>query len=175
MFLRGFGGTGKTFAARQIAKASKKPVLCTAYTHTASQCIATEGCSGGTLHHCLFRFPNFSGLIIIDEANQIPLVLWAAIQRWLFAGAQFVVLGDFNQFPPAFNRWRRQEITQTVENTCFFKTICGHNRVHFNEYKRGDDPSFFRLYTSLVGVPVGVVRERVKQDFPPIRGRPNGR
>ena len=43
VLLLGHGGTGKTHAAKAVAKASKKQVLCTAFTHTAAQCIATDG------------------------------------------------------------------------------------------------------------------------------------
>ena len=47
VFLQGFGGTGRTYAAKLIAKElmeANKSVMCTAYTHMASQNIAMHGC-----------------------------------------------------------------------------------------------------------------------------------
>ena len=49
----------------------------------------------GTLHHCLHKYPCFNGVVVIDEASQIPVVVWAAVLRWLLSGARFIVLGDF--------------------------------------------------------------------------------
>ena len=46
VFLQGFGGTGRTYAARAIVKElleQKKSVICTSYTHMASQNIAVQG------------------------------------------------------------------------------------------------------------------------------------
>ena len=84
VFLQGFGGTGRTYAAKQIAKElleQKKQIVCTAYTHMAAQNIAMPGAINGTLHHCLHKLPAFKGIAIIDEVSQIPLVLRAAILK----------------------------------------------------------------------------------------------
>ena len=70
VFLQGFGGTGRTYAAKQIAKElleQKKQIVCTAYTHMAAQNIAMPGAINGTLHHCLHKLPAFKGIAIIDE------------------------------------------------------------------------------------------------------------
>ena len=65
-------------------------MITTAYTHVAAQNISVEGCPGGTLHHCLHKYPAWYGVVIIDEVSQIPLALWAAIQKWLISGATFI-------------------------------------------------------------------------------------
>ena len=89
----------------------------------ASQNIAVPGALCGTLHHCLHKSPCFSGVAIIDEVSQIPLVLWAAILKWQLSGARFICLGDFrSQFGPAFNRWRQETVDQCVEESTFSKT-----------------------------------------------------
>ena len=123
VFLQGFGGTGRTYAAKAIARellAQQKSVCCTSYTHMAAQNIAIPGAMNGTLHACLHKNPAFSGTVIIDEVIQIPLVLWAAVLRWQLSGATFICLGDFrSQFGPAFNRWRQQPIYGTVEDSPF--------------------------------------------------------
>ena len=46
VFLQGYGGTGRTYAARAIVTElleQKKSVICTSYTHMASQNIAVQG------------------------------------------------------------------------------------------------------------------------------------
>ena len=73
--------------------------------------------------------------------------------------ARLVSLGDVTQFPPCFNRWRTTDINETVEHASFVKRLCGHNRVHVTQYRRGDDPIFFRVYTSLIGMPVDGVKQ----------------
>ena len=140
VFLQGFGGTGRTYAAKAIAAElleNKISVICTSYTHMASQNIAVPGAMCGTLHHCLHKTPCFRGVAIIDEVSQIPLVLWAAILKWQLSGARFICLGDFrSQFGPAFNRWRQETVDGCVEHATFFKGLCGCNRVNFTTYRR---------------------------------------
>ena len=73
VFLQGFGGTGRTYAAKQIAKElleQKKQIVCTAYTHMAAHNIAMPRAINGTLHHCLHKLPAFKGIAIIDEVSQ---------------------------------------------------------------------------------------------------------
>ena len=119
------------------------------------------------MHHCLHKYPAWSGVVIIDEASQIPLALWAAIQKWLFSDVTFVLLGDFrSQFGAAYNRWRQTEVDANVENSLFFRRLCGFNRVNFVKYRRGKDTSFFKLYTSLVADDVAAVKARILELFP---------
>jgi hypothetical protein len=154
VFLQGYGGTGRTYAARAIVTElleQKKSVICTSYTHMASQNIAVQGAYNGTLHHCLHKHPTFRGVVVIDEVSQIPLVLWAAILKWSLAGAKFIMLGDFrSQFGPAFNRWRKQQVTGNVEDASFFVRLCDHNRVNFTTYRRGTNLPFFKFYVGLI-------------------------
>ena len=56
-------------------------VLATAYTHVAAQNIRVPGAINGTLHHCLHKYPCWNGVIVIDEASQIPVIVWAGILR----------------------------------------------------------------------------------------------
>ena len=170
VFLQGFGGTGRTYAAKLIAKElmeANKSVMCTAYTHMASQNIAMQGATNGTLHHCLHKNPVFRGVVVIGEVSQIPLVLWAAILKWQLSGATFVCLGDFrSQFGPAFNRWRQQPITETMEHAPFFMRLCDHNRINFTTYRRGDNVEFFKLYTGMIGKCVARCTRSVLRQFP---------
>ena len=166
--LQGFGGTGRTFAAKAIARElldQKRSVVCTSYTHMASQNIAVPGAFNGTLHHCLHKHPTFNGHIVIDEVSQIPLVLWAAILKWSLAGAKFIMLGDFrSQFGPALNRWRTQPVSGNVEDAPFFIRLCDNNRVNFTQYRRGDNLPFFRFYVGLIGqCPKSCVRTLLKK------------
>ena len=124
MFLNSYDGTGRTYATKLIVKElleQKKKVCCTAFTQMASQNIAMPGAINGTWHHCLRRMPGFRGIAVIDEASQIPLVLWAAILiKWQLSGAKFILLGDFrSQFGPAFDRWRQAEVVGNVEESQF--------------------------------------------------------
>ena len=179
VFWQGFGGTGRTYAAKFIAKGlmeANKSVMCTAYTHMASQNIAMQGATNGTLHHCLHKNPVFRGVVVIDEVPQIPLVLWVAILKWQLAGATCVCLGDFrSQFGPAFNRWRQQPITETMEHAPFFMRLCDHNRVNFTTYRRGGNVEFFKLYTGKIGKCVARCTRSVLRQFPCKADIPNGR
>ena len=155
MFLQGYGGTGRTYAARAIVTElleQKESVICTSYTHMASQNIAVQGAYNGTLHHCLHTQPTSRGVVVIDEVSQIPRVLWAAILKWSLAGATLIMLGDFrSQFGPAFNRWRKQPVSGHVEDAPFFIRLCDSSRVNFTQYRRGDNLPFFKFYVSLIG------------------------
>ena len=170
MFLCGYGGTGKTFAARTAAQqlmAAGHRVIVTAYTHVAAQNIRVPGAICGTMHHCLHKYPCWREVVVIDEASQIPLIVWAAVLRWRLSGARFIVLGDFqSQFGAAYDRWRQQAVHADMENSAMFKQICGFNRVNFTEYRRGDDRAFFDLYTGMVGRPVAECVAMVKERFP---------
>jgi len=169
-FLNGFGGTGKTVAAKAAAQRlleRGERVLTTAYTHVAAQNIRVEGARHGTLHHCLYKFPCFNGWVVIDEASQIPAIVWAAVLRWAHSGARFLVLGDFrSQFGPAYDRWRHNTVAASAENSAMFKRLCGSNRVNFTTYRRGDDRAFFDLYTTMVDRPVAECLAEVKARFP---------
>ena len=60
VFLCGYGGTGKTFAAKEAVRrllAKGKRVIVTAYTHVAAQNIRVPGAICGTTHHCLHKYP----------------------------------------------------------------------------------------------------------------------
>ena len=127
VLLQGFGGTGRTCCANRIASDllnRGNKVICTSYTHMAAQNIAVQGCTHGTLHHCLHKNRGFRGYVIIDEVSQIPLVLWAAILKWQLSGARFIMLGDFrSQFGPAFNLWRQHIANGNVEDAPFVMRI----------------------------------------------------
>ena len=169
-FCNGYGGTGKTVAAKAVARRlldRGERVLATAYTHVAAQNIRVEGARHGTLHHCLHKFPSFGGWVIVDEASQIPVIVWAAVLRWILSGAKFIVLGDFrSQFGPAYDRWRKQSVVADVENSAMFKRLCGFRRVNFTTYRRGDDRAFFDLYTGMVDRPVAACLAEVRARFP---------
>ena len=150
VFLCGYGGTGKTFVAKEAARrllAKGERVITTAYTHVAAQNIRVPGAICGTARHCLHKYPCFRDVVILDEASQIPVIVWAAVLRWMLSGARFIVLGDFrSQFGPAYDRWRQQAVRADAENSAMFKRICGFNRVNFTTYRRGDNRAFFDLF-----------------------------
>ena len=119
VFLQGFGGTGRTFAAKEIARKCK--ALTCAYTHCAAQNISVEGCPGGTLHHCLHKYPAWSGVVIIDEVSQIPLALWAVIQKWLFPALRsyyWAIFAASLELPTIAGDRRR--LTPTLRTRSFF-------------------------------------------------------
>ena len=142
-------------------------VIATASTHVAAQNIRVPGAANGTLHYCLHKYPCFNGVAVIDEASQIPVIVWAGIMRWILSGARFIVLGDFrSHFGAAYDRWRQQTIDRTdTENSAMFKRLCGFNRVNFTAYRQGDDRGFFEFYTGLVDRPVAACLAAVKERF----------
>ena len=83
------------------------------------------------------------------------------------SGSTFICLGDFrSQFGAAYNRWRQTEVDANVEDSLFFRRLCGFNRVNFVKYRRGKDNKFFELYTSLVADDVAQVKARILELFP---------
>ena len=98
----------------------------------AAQNIAMPRAINGTLQHCLHKLPAFKGIAIIDEVNQIPFVLRAAILEWQLTGAKFICLGDFrSQFGRVFNRWRQTFIDRNMVYAQVFIRLCACNRVIF--------------------------------------------
>ena len=90
----------------------------------------------------------------------------------MISGVACVCLGDFrSQFGAAYNRWRQTEVDANVENSLFFRRLCGFNRINFVKYRRGTDNSFFKLYTSLVADDVAAVKARILE-LCPRKGEP---
>ena len=178
VFLQGFGRTGRTYCAKRIASDllnRGNKVIVQATRTWQPKYIVVQGCTNGTLHHCLHKNRGFRGYVIIDEVSQIPLVLWAAILKWQLSGARFIMLGDFrSQFGPAFNLWRQHIATGNVQDAPFFMRICNYNRSNVTTYRRGNNLSCFQLYTGMVGAPVDHCIRTVMGKFPKKSGTPHG-
>ena len=178
VFLQGFGGTGRTYAAKLIAKElmeANKSVMCTTYTHMASQHIATKGATNGTLHHCLHITRCSEASLSSMKCRNSPLVLWAAILKWQLCGATFVCLGDFrSQFGPAFNRWRQQPITETMEHARLFMRLCDYNRINFTTYRRGDNVDFSSFTLAWLARVLRDAHEQYCNDFRARKAFPSG-
>ena len=159
----GPAGVGKTWTMRQVLKRLKRMMkkegrqlinLNCAIRHAAARLIG-----GSTIAHLLNKYrrqggPKFAKdcVILIDEASEIPLSMWTELAQWYLLGVRFVIIGDFDgQFLPMFDRWGKALESNDIQTSQFFHSLCEGTRVHFTQYRRGDESArpLFDFYCSL--------------------------
>ena len=179
LYIQGIAGTGKSWLARQLVdflRGIGQDVMCIAKTHTAA--INIGGC---TANHFCFKHILHGGCkaqwIVLDEVSQLELGLWIQLQKLCYTGTKFIVLGDFNQFPPISGHVFGGKILDEncIENSVLIKIKADCNRVCLTECKRSDQP-LFDFYSSLIPggdrytMPFGEVLVEARKSFPRKRG-----
>jgi hypothetical protein len=86
----------------------------------------------------------------VDEISQIDVGLLLQLSKLTFSGLQFLLSGDFNQFPPIGNCWRGVPVDeQAFERSNLLHTMAGGNRVTLTECRRSD-AELFGFYSGLI-------------------------
>jgi hypothetical protein len=116
-------------------------------THTAS-----ERAGGCTADHYVRRHilhgACLADVIWIDEISQLEVTLWAQLNK--LEGQQWLLSGDFNQFPPIYNSWKGCVLEEDAfEKSGLLHKLAGGNRLTLTECKRGDT-ELFDFYSSLI-------------------------
>ena len=105
LLVQGITGTGKSHFCLKLVeelRSMKKNVDIIAKTHTASArvygCTADHYVRRSILHGC-----NLSSCVWVEECGMIECSLWSQLNK---LDVQWILSGDFNQFPPVFDSWR---------------------------------------------------------------------
>jgi len=111
--------------------------------------------SGVTVQHFCYKYVlhgSFSGdYVVLDEVSQLELSLWIQLNKLSFVGVKWILLGDFEQFPPV---GQHIHAGQTLDDDCLQKSVllkimADNNRCVLRENKRSDQ-KLFDFYNSLV-------------------------
>jgi hypothetical protein len=149
LLVQGVAGTGKTHYVLGLIeqlKALGKKVDIIAKTHTAS---ARAG--GVTADHYVRRAILHGActvdVIWVEEVSQIECSLWAQLNK---VNKQWILSGDFNQFPPVFDSWRGCEVSEGyLERSAMFYRMAGGNKLTMRTCRRADQ-FLFDFYGSLI-------------------------
>jgi hypothetical protein len=75
-------------------------------------------------------------VVIVDEAGQVPISLWSALNTYRAIGGRLVILGDFaGQLPPISDH-DRFDLWKQFPHSEFMHDICGGLRVTLNKFRR---------------------------------------
>jgi len=131
----GAGGTGKSKIVKLLVALYKEAGIKThviAYTHVQAQ-----NYGGDTVLSDLHRHPRAKRrVVIIDEAGQVPLSLWGALNTYRAIGCRLIVLGDFaGQLPPITDH-DRFDLWKQFPHSQFMHDACGGLRITLNKFRR---------------------------------------
>jgi len=149
LFVQGIAGTGKTFFVKELVlqlRALGKQIDIIAKTHTASAraggCTADHYVRRSILHGCCT-----ADVIWVEEVSQIECSLWAQCNK---VNKQWILSGDFNQFPPVYDSYRGCEVMEgSLESSAMFHRMAGGNRLTLTSCRRADQ-FLFDFYSSLI-------------------------
>ena len=129
--------------------------------------------SGQTIHHFLHSHKSFSGWILVDEASQVPLPLYAQLQRYKLSGAKFIFFGDFeNQLGAAHDHWRGGRVPElALADSLALKGLSSFKRVVCTKPQRCDH-ELFGIYTNLPRLTVGDALVSLRRRFPRTPAQP---
>ena len=146
----GIAGTGKTTYVKKLVeelKALGRKIDIIAKTHTAS---ARAG--GCTADHYVRRHILHGAcsaeVIWVEEISQIETCIWAQLNKP--PGIQWLLSGDFAQFPPFFDSWHGAAVhEEAFQRSSFFHCLAGGNMLRLTEGHRSD-MELFNFYSSLI-------------------------
>ena len=85
----------------------------------------------------------------IDEISQLDTALLSQINKLTYTNVQFLLSGDFNQFPPIGDSYRGSVIPEgTFQNSKLLHRLASGNRLTLTECRRSDTV-LFDFYSSL--------------------------
>jgi hypothetical protein len=86
----------------------------------------------------------------VDEISQLDVGLWLQINKLTNTKMQFLLSGDFHQFPALGNTFRGAVVSDTAfEHSGLLHTLCSGNRVTLTTCRRSD-VELFAFYSSLI-------------------------
>ena len=86
--------------------------------------------------------------IWIEEFSQIETTLWAQFNKPV--NIQWLLTGDFNQFPPFFDSWHGAAVHENAfRDSSFFHYLAGGQRLTLTQGFRSD-MDLFNFYSSLI-------------------------
>ena len=144
----GCPGVGKSFWAREIVaqlRADGKVVNCIAKTHLACKNFQM-GCETAD-HWVIKKVQNgdCAGVqyLVVEEASQINVQLWADICVARQRGATIICLADFRQFEAIAQNWAGTPVQpHALQESAMLRELCCSNRFTLTENKRSDPPLF---------------------------------
>ena len=180
LFIEGIAGVGKSHLARELIQIlrEKHTVAVIAKTHTASLNLG-----GQTLNHFIFKSILHGSCkydwVVVDEVSMISLSEWVQLQKLCFLGVRWLLLGDFNQFPPISAHIFAGSMLDEdcVQRSRLLKIMAQSNLVQLTECRRSD-VSLFSYYSSLIAggsrfaMPLEDVLSEARKLFPRKRALP---
>ena len=148
----GVAGTGKTFYAQSLVerlRAAGKRVDVISKTHAASR-----RANGKTADHWVRKYVLCGGVycdvLWIDEISQVDAGLLLQLSKLTYRKMQFVLSGDFNQFPPIGSCFRGAAVSDDAfETSRLLHTMAQGNKVLLTECRRSST-MLFDFYSSLI-------------------------
>ena len=144
----GCPGVGKSYWARELVgqlRAEGKIAHCVAKTHLACRnfqmgCVTAD-------HWCIRHIRNGDcaavQYLVVEEASQINVQLWADICVAKQRGATIVCLADFGQFEAIAQNWAGTPVQpHALQESAMLRELCCGNRFTLTENKRSDPPLF---------------------------------
>jgi hypothetical protein len=168
--VNGIAGTGKTHFMKTLVarlRTDGKRVDCISKTHTAS-----ERMGGVTADHYVRRHILHGScschVLWIDEISQLDCSLWAQLNK---LDVQFLLSGDFNQFPALFDSWRGSPVEEgAFQRSALLHRLAGGNRLTLTTCRRSDS-ELFEYYSSLIqggtrfNLPLSQVLQEARERF----------
>ena len=175
-FIEGFAGSGKTYAANELAKlkrAQGKLVKMCAFTHAAASLLIGETAGGLTAHSTcgigklgracerkIKALMTETDCLIIDEVSMIPEVVYRILSQ-LPDEIEIYAFGDFRQFPPI----EASGPGVGYKDSTMFKSLLGYTRVGMRKYCRADEAAGLACVEfQRIAEVVGVRKARVELD-----------
>ena len=104
---------------------------------------------GGPLCQAILHGACLADVIWVDEISQLEVTLWAQLNK--LKDQQWLLSGDFNQFPPIYNSWKGCVLEEDAfEKSGLLHELAGGNRLTLTECRRADSPDLFHFYSSLI-------------------------
>ena len=156
----GAPGVGETYFVRELVKelrSRKMYVNIIAKTHAS---VANFGEGAETADHWVRQHVRVGhptcGVLVVEEITQLEVQLWADIAKtsMLPSLSQFIICGDFLQFPAICEHWAGSPVPKgSLERSGLIRDLCHSNRLILTENRRSDQ-TLFDFYTALVSRPL---------------------
>ena len=153
----GAGGVGKTVLVNSLianikAEAASRGVVAKIHVCALRHAAKALLDNGKTLAHLLYKLKDAREFwLVVDEASEIPLSMWADIVRWKLMDVRFVVVGDFaGQLTPIADRWSDAMQKHDIQDSGFLHSLVNGVQVHLTTCRRcAEDMPHFELTKAL--------------------------